>query len=309
MAKTNFEKFLYLDGDNTNRALAEISGSGQSVENEILNEMDVLRRNNKEGIVFIPGMGSNDVELFKEGSMCARMIEEMPHSIIINNWAAEADFNPTLNAAQLEDACKALGIDSIHILGISFGGYFALRFIRDIFIHRVNLEIKSLSTIVSVFDPQDLGPKVAFDEKIIDPLFWGAEVLSNLTQRPVPHRLIEKRKSHTRLKAIQDGLVLRGEVPANIPVLAVTTKGKPLIDGIPWLPPTPDFMANNRRSAARLSSVFDNVEIMEVAGRSLIRWTPGKKKLNPYGAHIIASEDSMRASDRIIDFIKSNSGR
>lgn len=274
---------------------------------DIKHTFEVFNPGKNEATIVVPGLNQEDVERFRRGRIFRQIVEELDDTVILFNWPPYTHM-PEYTAAQLEDLCLQEGISKVKLIGASYGGHVALELLADIKENNIPVEPTGLVTIVSPVDAEDLrvGPKLA---KRVAPVLQAIEMKRVLLARGnVEEKLkhARRRSAVVRVSALKDKPYTREEMPNNIPVLAITTQGEPLL-GERGGPPTPDLLVKNQQAASKLERLFDNVEVMQARGRSLVsrRRKSLSGSLNLPGAHAIVAADVPMVHDRIMEFLSS----
>jgi len=274
---------------------------------DIKHTFEVFNHGKNEATIIIPGLNQEDVERFRRGRMFGQIIEQLDDTVILFNWPLYT-YMPEYTAAQLEDLCLQEGISKVKLIGASYGGHVALELLADIKRNGISIEPTGLITIVSPVDAEDLrvGPKLA---KGVTPILQVIEMKRALLARGNIEKELkhaQRRSTVVRVSAFKDKPYTREEMPNNIPILAITTQGEPLL-GERGGPPTPDLLVKNQQAASKLERLFDKVEIMQVRGGSLV--SKRRKSLsgsfNLPGAHTIVAADVPRVHNRIMEFLSS----
>jgi len=274
---------------------------------DIKHTFEVFNPGKSEATIVVPGLNQEDVDRFRRGRMFNQIVEELDDTVVLFNWPLYT-YIPEYTAAQLEDLCLQEGIARVKLIGASYGGHVALELLADIKRNGIPIEPTGLVTIVSPVDAEDLrvGPKLV---KKVAPLLQAIEMKRALLARGnVEEKLkhAHKRSVVTRVSVFKDRPYAREELPNNVPILAITTQGEPLL-GERGGPPTPDLLVKNQQAARKLEGLFDDVEVMRVRGRSLVskRRKSLSGSLNLPGAHAIVAADVSRVHDRIMNFLSS----
>jgi pimeloyl-ACP methyl ester carboxylesterase len=274
---------------------------------DIKHTFEVFNPGRNEATIVIPGLNQEDVERFRRGRMFGQIVEELDDTVILFNWPLYT-YMPEYTAAQLEDLCLQEGISKVKLIGASYGGHVALELVADIERNGTPIELTGLITIVSPVDAEDLRVGLKL-EKRVAPMLQAVEMTRVLLARGnVEEKLkhARRRSAVVRVSAFKNKPYTREEMPNNVPVLAITTQGEPLW-GEKGGPPTPDLLVKNQQAASKLERLFDNVEIMQVRGRSLV--SKGRRSLsgslNLPGAHAIVAADVPMINDRIMEFLSS----
>jgi len=274
---------------------------------DIKHNFEVFNPGKDEATIVVPGLNQEDVKRFRRGRMFRQIVKELDDTVILFNWPLYTHI-PEYTAAQLEDLCLQEGISEVKLIGVSYGGHVALELLADIKRNNIPVEPTGLITIVSPVDAEDLqvGPKLA---KRVGPMLQTIEMgRVLLTRGNIEDKLkhARRRSAIVRVSAFEDKPYTREEMPNNIPVLAITTQGEPLL-GERGGPSTPDLLVKNQQAASKLERLFDNVEVMQVGGRSLVsrkrRSLSGS--LNLPGAHAIVAADVPMVHNRVMEFLSS----
>lgn len=274
---------------------------------DIKHTFEVFNPGKEEATIVVPGLNQEDVDRFRRGLMFRQIVKELDDTVVLFNWSTYTHI-PEYTAAQLEDLCLQEGISKVKIIGASYGGHVALELLADIKENDVPVEPTGLVTIVSPVDAEDLQPGPRLIKKAA-PLLQSIGMKRVLLARGnVEEKLkhARKRSAVARVSAFRDEPYTREEMPSNVPVLAITTQGEPLL-GERGGPPTPDLLVKNQQAAKKLERLFDNVEIMRVRGRSLVskRRKTLSGSLNLPGAHAIVAADVPMVHNRIMEFLSS----
>ncbi len=274
---------------------------------DIKHTFEVFNPGKSEATIVIPGLNQEDVGRFRVGRMFRQIVEELDDTVVLFNWPLYT-YIPEYTAAQLEDLCLQEGIERVKLIGASYGGHVALELLADIKRNDVPIEPTGLITIVSPVDAEDLqvGPKLAMmTAPLLQKIGVGRVLLARgNVEKKLKHAY--RRSSVVRVSAFRGRSYTRDELPNSIPVLAVITQGEPLF-GERGGPPTPDLLVRNQQAGRKLESLFDNVDLMQVRGRSLV----SKKRrslsgsFNLPGAHAITASDVPKVHDRIMSFLSS----
>ena len=274
---------------------------------DIKHTFEVFNPGKDEATIVIPGLNQEDVDRFRRGRMFGQIVDELDDTVVLFNWPLYT-YIPEYTAAQLEDLCLQEGIERIKLIGASYGGHVALELLADIKRNDIPIEPTGLITIVSPVDAEDLqiGPKLAMKAApLLQKIEMGRVLLARgNVEKKLEHAL--KRSSVTRVSAFKGKPYTREELPNSVPILAVTTQGEPLL-GEKGGPPTPDLLVRNQQAGRKLERLFDNVDLMQVRGKSLVSERRGSLSgsFNLPGAHAIMTSDVPKVHDRIMGFLSS----